>query len=290
MSASLRRTAPSITMFATTWSGIQITRSSLQKFFSRRPTLMSLFSRSHASAWTQLYRTTVSQLYNCNRNIAKEIMFYEIDFIKQYFFRYIHGISHFSLSFGRMPLLLLSRSDFRQGYNICSLKLDYNDNISQNPGVKDSKYICKEIQLYYLECASLVNNEKQNARAHTYTNINAWTPIYTYTHIHHTHTRTHTQTHENTYTHVHKDTQGYTHARSRAPACIPTNTQCSFAIGGPRLWNHLPDTVKEARSNELFKQILKHSYLDNLSKYRLYSKFVTVPSTLFDLFVVKKWC
>ena len=95
MSASLKRTAPSNTMFATTWSGIQITRSSLQKFFSRGPTLMSLFFRSHASGLTQLYWTTVCKLYNCNHNIAKEIMFYEIYFIKHYIFRYIHDISSF---------------------------------------------------------------------------------------------------------------------------------------------------------------------------------------------------
>ena len=31
----------------------------------------------------------------------------------------------------------------------------------------------------------------------------------------------------------------------------------SFAVGGSYLWNHLPDTVKEACSIELFKQILK---------------------------------
>ena len=42
------------------------------------------FSRSPASGWTQLFWTTVCQLYNCNRNIAKEIMFYEIYFIKHF--------------------------------------------------------------------------------------------------------------------------------------------------------------------------------------------------------------
>ena len=54
-----------------------------------------------------------------------------------------------------------------------SFKLNYNGSISQTPRVKDSKYIFKEIKLYYLGCPSLVNYEKQNARAHTYTNINA---------------------------------------------------------------------------------------------------------------------
>ena len=87
----------------TKWSDLKITRSSLQKFVSRGPTLMSLFSRSHASGWTRLYWTTVSQLYNCNHNIAKEIMFYEIYFIKHCFFRYIHGDSSY-LSRLRHPL------------------------------------------------------------------------------------------------------------------------------------------------------------------------------------------
>ena len=32
---------------------------------------------------------------------------------------------------------------------------------------------------------------------------------------------------------------------------------CSFAVGGPSLWNHLQDNVKKARSIELFKQRLK---------------------------------
>ena len=53
------------------------------------------------------------------------------------------------------------------------INVHYNSNISQNLRVKDSKYICKEIKLYYKECPSLVNYEKQNARAHTYTTINA---------------------------------------------------------------------------------------------------------------------
>ena len=39
--------------------------------------------------------------------------------------------------------------------------------------VNDSKYIFKEIKLYYLGYPSLVNYEKQNASAQTCTNINA---------------------------------------------------------------------------------------------------------------------
>ena len=40
------------------------------------------------------------------------------------------------------------------------VNVHYNANISQNLRVKDSKYICKEIKLYYLECPSLLNYEK----------------------------------------------------------------------------------------------------------------------------------
>ena len=107
---------------------------------------------------------------------------------------------------------------------------------------------CKESNLYYLGCPSLVNYEKQNARAHTYTNINAWTLIYTCTHI-----DIHTHAHTHTYTHAHKDTRMHACVRSRAS----THTKCSFVMGGQSLWNHLPYTVKEAGSIELFKQILK---------------------------------
>ena len=57
---------------------------------------------------------------------------------------------------------------------MCSFKLDYNGNISQTSRMKDSEYIFfKESNLYYLGCQSLVNYEKQNARALTYRNINA---------------------------------------------------------------------------------------------------------------------
>ena len=54
----------------------------------------------------------------------------------------------------------------------------------------------------------------------------------------------------------------------------------TFAVGGPSLWNLLPDNVNEAGSIELFKQRLKRTYLDNLLKYRLFLNFVTVPLTL----------
>ena len=68
-----------------------------------------------------------------------------------------------------------------------------------------------------------------------------------------THTYTHTQTNTRTYTHAQRDTRMYASERSRAPP----HTKCSFVIGGPSLWNHLPDNVKEAGSIELLKQILK---------------------------------
>ena len=56
--------------------------------------------------------------------------------------------------------------------------------------------------------------------------------------------------------------------------------ECSCAVGGPSLWNHLPDNVKDAGSIELFKQRLKPNYLNILCKYRLLLNFVTVPLTL----------
>ena len=76
------------------------------------------------------------------------------------------------------------------------------------------------------------------------------------------------------------------HASVCSRAYIHTHTKCSFVIGGPSFWNHLPHTIKEVGSNSL-SRYLKRSYLVNLSKYQLVSEFVTVPSTLFDLFVAK---
>ena len=71
---------------------------------------MTFFSGSPVSGWTRNFRLDYIELllvslYNCNGNIAKEIMFYELYFIKLYFFRYIHVFLHFYLSFGK-PLLL----------------------------------------------------------------------------------------------------------------------------------------------------------------------------------------
>ena len=98
---------------------------------------------------------------------------------------------------------------------------------------------------------------------------------YTITHMHsHTHTCKHTKT-----THACKDT--HMHASVCSRVHTHTRTNCSFVIGDPSLWNHLPLTVKEVGSNSL-SRYLKWPYLVNLSKYRLDSEFVTVPLTLFD--------
>ena len=117
--------------------------------------------------------------------------------------------------------------------------MDYNGGISQTSRVKDSKYIFKEIKLYYLEYPSLVNYEKQkHARAHIDTHTHTYNHMNTHIHTHtqtHTHTHAHTHTRTHTYTHAHKDT--LMHASVRSP--------------------DLPDNVKEAGSIELFKQILK---------------------------------
>ena len=105
------------------------------------------------------------------------------------------------------------------------------------------------------------------------------------THIHaHTHTHTHTRKRKHTYTHARKDTRMHASVRSRAS----THTKCSFVIGCQSLWNHLPDNVKEAGSIEFFKQILKTVVFSQYFKIPYFFKFVTVPSTLFYLIVVKE--
>ena len=99
-----------------------------------------------------------------------------------------------------------------------------------------------------------------------------------------THIHTHTQTHK--HTHIHACTQRRTHARERELACTQ-HTKCSFVIGVPSLWKHLPGNVKEAGSIEFLSRYLERSYLVNLSKYWFKNKIVAVCSTLFDLFVIK---
>ena len=100
------------------------------------------------------------------------------------------------------------------------------------------------------------------------------------------HAHTHTYNHMLMYTHTHTRMHTKTHACTRACARVPTRTKYSFVIGCQSLWNHLPHTAKETGSNSV-SRYLKRSYLVNLSKYRLVSAFITVPLTLFDLFVVK---
>ena len=96
-----------------------------------------------------------------------------------------------------------------------------------------------------------------------------------------THTHIHTHTHANT--RMHTKTRMHASMRSRAP----THTNCSFVIRVQSLWSHLPDTVKKAGSIELFKQIPKTFVFSQYFEIPFFSKFITVPSTLCDLFVVK---
>ena len=142
---------------------------------------------------------------------------------------------------------------------LADVKMNYNGSISQKSRVKDSKYIFKEIKLYYLGWP---------IGEHP---CELWKTKRTHAHVYkHTHAITHTHT----YTQTHKDTRMHvkTHACTRVCARVHprTHTKCSFVIGGPSLWNHLPLTVKEAGSNSL-SRYLKRSYLVNLSKYRLFS-------------------
>ena len=104
----------------------------------------------------------------------------------------------------------------------------------------------------------------------------------------HTRTNTHTQTHIHTYTY--RQTNSHTHTRTCAHTPTQTHTQCSFAIGGPSLWNHLPENIKEAGSMEFFTQILETLVFSQSFEIQTFLNFVTVPSTLFNLFFCKKWC
>ena len=151
-----------------------------------------------------------------------------------------------------------------------SFKLNYNGSISQKSHVKDSKYIFKENKTLLLRLTDRrVSLRIMKNKNHACTRIQTHTCNHTYIHAH-THRR---RMHEKT------------HACTRACARVHTHTKCSFVIGGPSLWNRMPDTVKVVGSNSL-RRYLKRSYLVNLSKYGLVSEFVTVPLTLFDLFVL----
>ena len=95
------------------------------------------------------------------------------------------------------------------------------------------------------------------------------------TYIHgNTHTHTGKPTHTHTPTCMHTPTQIYTHnvlSRSEARVCGTTCRTMSRRLD----------------PSSCLSRYLKRSYLVNLSKYRLFLNFVTVPSPLFDLFVVK---
>ena len=153
---------------------------------------------------------------------------------------------------------------------LADVKMIYHSSISQKSDVKDSKYIFKENKTLLFRLTDRrvsLRIMKQKSRAHTYT----------ITHMHsHTHTCEHIKT-----THACKDTYMHASVCSRTHTHTHTHTKCSFVIGGPSLWNHLPDIVKEVGSNSL-RGYLKRSYWVNLSKNRLDSEFVTVPLTLFD--------
>ena len=153
------------------------------------------------------------------------------------------------------------------------VKMNYNSSISQKSHVKDSKYIFKEnTTLLFRLTDRRVSLRIMKNKNHAHTQV-----------YKHTHAITHT------YMQTHKDDacNVKTHACTRACARMHrnTHTKCSFVIGGPSLWNHLPHTVKEAGCNSL-SRYLKRLYLVNLAKYRLVSEFITVPLTLLDLFVV----
>ena len=140
--------------------------------------------------------------------------------------------------------------------------------------MKDSKYIFKENKtlLFRLTDRRVSLRIMKKQKNHACTRIQTHTCNHTHIHANTPRRRMHVKTH--------------TCTRACARVHTHTHTKCSFVIGGPSLWNHLPHTVKEAGSNYL-RRYLKRSYLVNLSKYRLVSEFVTVPFTLFDLFVVK---
>ena len=127
---------------------------------------------------------------------------------------------------------------------------------------------------------------KNKMHAHTYIQSYAhvYTHTYTHTHIHtHTHTNTHAHTRTHTHTHSHTHTRMHTQTYACTWACarVPRHTKYSFMMGCQSLWNHLPDTVKE-----LFKQILKLVVFSQSFERLVFLNFVTIPSSLFDLFVV----
>ena len=102
-----------------------------------------------------------------------------------------------------------------------------------------------------------------------------------------THTQSHTLTYTDAHRHTHacKDTRIHASVRSRAP----THTKAFFRDRRPEFVEHLPDTVRNAGSIELFKWILKSIVFSQSFEIPVFLNFVSVPLTLFDLFVVEKF-
>ena len=118
-------------------------------------------------------------------------------------------------------------------------------------------------------------------RAYTHTYTRKHTQTYTRAHKHtyanihkHKHKHTHANTHTHIHTvHIHTNQLTYTHSHTCVHTPTQTHTQCSFVIGGPSLWNHFPDNVKEARFIELFKEILKTLVFSQSFEIQAFSSF-----------------
>ena len=116
------------------------------------------------------------------------------------------------------------------------------------------------------------------------------TRIHTHTHANtckHTHTRTQTNTHTLTHIHMPIHTNRVTHTHTLAHVLAHTNTNTHNVLS----WSEIQvlgttcRTMSRRLDSSSLSSHLKRSYLVNRSKYRVF-KFVTVPSTLFDLFVL----
>ena len=117
------------------------------------------------------------------------------------------------------------------------------------------------------------NKTHERTHTHTYNHMN--------THIH---THTHANRHTHTYTHAHKETRMHARVRSRAF----THTQSVLSWSEVRVCGTTCRTMsKRLDPSSCLSRYLKLSNFVNPSKYRLFLNFVTVPLTLFELFVVK---
>ena len=118
-----------------------------------------------------------------------------------------------------------------------------------------------------------------HARTHTHTYARKHTQTYTYMQ-----TKTHTQKH----THTHKYKPIHTHIRARAHTHPHKHTHTVLSRSEARVCGTTYRTMsRRLDPSSCLSRYLKRSYLVNLSKCRLFLSFVRVPSTLFDLFVVK---